>query len=105
MVITPDQISLSETGMTDEFFNIEIQVSGFVGEIDKSSIHVYRENPRVEAVPESISVNGNTIKLSRIAKSWFGDVEEAGSFSIGAELSSDSQFINEQDLATITVIP
>ncbi len=105
MVITPNQISLSETGMTDEIFNIEIQVSAFDGEIDKSSVRIYREKQRVEAVPETISVNGNRIKLSRIAKSWFGDVVEAGSFSIGAEMSSDSQFINEQDLATITVIP
>ena len=104
MVISPDQISLSETGMTDEFFNIEITVSGFDEEIDKDSITIYRQDPRVDAVPESISVNGNTIKLTRIAKSWFGNVTAAGTYNIGAELSSESQFINEQDLATITVV-
>ncbi len=104
MVITPAQISLSETGMTDEFFNVEITVSGFDEAIDKNSVTIYRQDPRVDAVPESISVNGNTIKLTRIAKSWFGSVESAGEYSIGAELSSESQSINEQDLATITVV-
>lgn len=104
MVITPNQISLSETGMTDEFFNIEMTVTGFDEVIDKNSVTVYRQEPRVDAVPESIIINGNTIKLTRIAKSWFGDVSAAGTYNIGAELSSASQFINEQDLATITVV-
>ncbi len=104
MVISPNRISLSETGMTDEFFNIEITVSGFNEAIDKDSITVYRQDPRVNAVAESTVVDGNTIRLNRIAKSWFGDVSSAGSFDIGVELSSESQFINEQDLATIVVV-
>lgn len=100
--VVPNTLSLSDTGMTDEYFTITMKVSGFDGEIEKDSIKVFRQNPRVVAIPESITITGNTIKLNRIAKSWFGGVA-SGSYQIGVEMSSQGQFINEQDLAKVVV--
>jgi len=100
MSISPDVISASDTGMTDEYFTIEITVVNFSDEIEE--VTVFTQSPRVDAEPQNVVVEGNVVVLSGIAKSWFTDFEP-GVHSIGATVSSATASITENNLATVTI--
>lgn len=100
MTITPDVISASDTGMTDEFFTVELTVINFADEIDQ--VTVFTQDPRVEAEPQNVVVEGNVVVLSGIAKSWFTDFDP-GVHNIGATVESATASITENNLATVTI--
>ena len=102
MTVDPDIVSLSETGMTDEFFTVTISVSGFEGVIDTEATRVFIQDPLRDAVPGNTVQDGNTITLQMIAKTWVGGLD-AGTYQIGAEVQSDTETVTQRDLATITI--
>ena len=102
VTIDPDIISLSDTGMTDEFFIVTIVVSGFEGEIDGDSARVFVQEPEIDAVPGTTDVSGDTITLGMIAKTWVGNLDP-GEYDVGAEVRSDTESVTQRDLATITI--
>ena len=102
LTIDPSIITTSETGMTDEFFTVEMVVANFDDAIDPESVVVFRQEPtRTDAVGE-VSIDGDNIAVRMIAKAWFSGVD-AGEYNIGAEVESASQSIREFDLAVVTV--
>ncbi|RAL24984.1 hypothetical protein DL240_01880 [Lujinxingia litoralis] len=100
MTITPSVISLSETGMTDEYFTIELTVVNFTDEIEE--VTVFTQSPEIEAVPQSVVAEGNVVVLSGISKSWFTNFD-TGAHPIGATVTSASASITERNLATVTI--
>lgn len=101
--ITPDTISTSETGMTDEYFTATLVVAGFEDEIILDDVDIFIQEPDiVDAVPQDRSIAGDTITLDRIAKSWFAGLG-AGVYSIGANVESETETVNELNLFEITV--
>jgi hypothetical protein len=101
--IDPDTLNLSETGMTDEFFTATIVVSGFEDEVDVETANVFLQDPeRVDAAPGFREIEGDTITLGMIAKTWVGDLDP-GVYSVGAEVSSATETVRQLDLATITI--
>ena len=102
LTVDPDVISLSDTGMTDEFFNVTIVVSGFDDEIDPERTRVFVQEPNVDAVAGFTDVSGSTITLQMIAKTWVGGLD-AGLYDVGAEVRSATESVTQQDLATITI--
>lgn len=102
LTIEPNTLSLSETGMTDEYFTATLVVDGFTDEIDLDEVTVFIQEPPVDAEPGERDIDGNTITLSMIAKSWFAGLE-VGTYDIGAEVSSATEQVRQLDLATVTV--
>ncbi len=101
MTITPPQISRSETGTSNEFFTATIEVANFDDEITDASIYIVA--PYKLAVPGKVEIEGNTIILSGIAKTWFGDLD-AGVYKLGARVKSGTvPKLEENDLTTVTV--
>lgn len=102
LTVDPDVVSLSDTGMTDEFFSVTISFSGFEDVVDPELTRVFIQQPEVDAVAEDIDVSGSTITLTRIAKTWVGGLD-AGLYNIGAEVRSPTESVTQRDLATITI--
>lgn len=102
LTVDPDVISLSDTGMTDEFFTVIVVVDGFEQEVDPDATRVFIQEPDVEAVAGTTSLSGNTITLGMIAKTWVGNLE-AGIYDVGAEVRSETESVTQRDLATITI--
>lgn len=101
--IEPSTISLSETGMTDEFFTATIVVNGFTDPVDADEAVVFLQEPsRVEAQPGFREIDQNTITLGMIAKSWAGGLD-TGVYAVGAQVSSETEEVTQLDLATITI--
>ena len=103
LTLEPNTISLSDTGMTDEYFTVTLVTGGFVDPVDPETAVVFIQEPeRTEAEPGTREVSGNTITLGMIAKSWFAGLEP-GVYNIGAEVSSETEQVRQLDLATVTV--
>ena len=101
LTIDPETISLSDTGMTDEFFTVNLSVDNFEDTV--TDVTIFRQEPnRVDAVGD-VTIDGTTITVRMIAKSWFAGVEP-GEYNIGAEVDSPNQSVREFDLATVTVV-
>lgn len=101
--IDPNTLSLSDTGMTDEFFTATMVVSGFEDPVDVDTAVVFLQEPeRVDAAPGFSEIDGDTITLGMIAKTWVGGLD-AGAYSVGAEISSETETVRQLDLATITI--
>lgn len=101
MTVTPSQISRSEAGTSNEFFTATIQVANFDDEITDAAVYIV--SPSRTAVPGKIEIEGDTIILSEIAKTWFGDLEP-GVYKLGARVKSETvPKLEENDLTTVTV--
>jgi len=102
--IDPSEISLSDTGMTDEYFTATIQVSGFQNavDVDQADVFVEAGGDTISAEPGTRDIQGDTITLGMIAKSWLGGLD-AGDYGVGAEVQSSTEKVRELDLATITI--
>ena len=102
LIVDPDVITLSDTGMTDEFFTVTLTVSGFEDVVDPELTRVFIQQPEVDAVAGSTDVSGDTITLNMIAKTWVGGLD-AGLYNVGAEVRSPTESVTQRDLATITI--
>ena len=100
--VTPSTIKQTDSGMTDEFFTVTIVTSGFEDEIDPELTRVFVQDPEIDAVPGTAELNGSTITLDRIAKTWLGGLAP-DVYSVGAEVRSDTESVTQRDLATITI--
>lgn len=109
MTVSPDTLSTTETGMTDQFFTITIEVSGFTDEIDVEATRAFIQPDEVDAVYESATLVGNTITLDRIATGWFQTLPP-GTYDIGAEVSTvpgdngqPTEAVERLNLTTVTI--
>ena len=103
LTITPDTITATDTGMTDEFFTATMVVEGFVDPVDPDTAVIFLQEPnRLEAQPQSRSIDGNTITLDGIAKTWVGGLDP-GVYPVGGEVRSETESVTQLDLATITI--
>ncbi len=102
LTIEPDTLSASETGMTDEFFTATLVIAGFEDEIVLDEVEIFIQEPEVAAVPQDATIEGDTIILDQIAKSWFAGLEPE-IYDIGASVESETESIRELNLTTITV--
>ncbi len=125
ITITPTSLLTSETGMTDEFFTVEVTISGFTEPIDLDLSRVFYVDPTGEEISatsmmKSISnADGEpptcpdvcTITFDRIATSWFLDAAASPTpYDIGAEVRSvpgetgrASEVAQDVGLAQVTV--
>lgn len=101
--VDPDVVSASDTGMTDEFFTVTLVVAGFeeAVEADQTRVFIQEASDR-DAVPGDTTLDGDTITLQMIAKTWVGGLEP-GLYDIGAEVRSATESVIQRDLATITI--
>lgn len=104
MTITPSTIEETEQGMFDEFFEVEIVTSGFIGEIEGAEVFIQDPFDRQAPFDESMYpvVEGNTLVIENISKQWFANVPP-GTYDIGATVRSADAEITQRDLAQVTV--
>lgn len=123
--ITPSTIATSQTGMTDEFFSVDVTISGFTEPIDLESSRVFYvdatgDEVTATAMMKTISgANGEpptcpdtcTISFDRIFTNWFQEAAASETpYDIGAEVVSvpgdtgrPSEVSEEVGLADVTV--
>ncbi len=111
MTITPNTIAVSDTGMTDEFFSVTVQVAGFTEPVDAGSTRVFYSDGAsdVEGIYGSSALAGSTIQLGNIATSWFQG-QPAGTYELGVTVQSEAdssgrpaESVTEFGLATVTI--
>ncbi len=110
MTISPDTLSVTETGMTDQFFTITLEVAGFTDEIDVDETRVFIQGTdEVDAIFQSSAIVGNTITLGMIATGWF-QTQVPGVYDIGAsvqtiagETGQPTEQVTQLNLATVTI--
>lgn len=101
--ISPNTVKKSSTGMTDEFFTVVIQTSGFESTLTGATVSIQDIDPPLEAQPqEEPIINGDTITLNRIPKSWFSGLD-VGEYAIEASVTSELTTLRRANVATITV--
>jgi hypothetical protein len=102
--ISPDRIPQSDTGMTDEFFDVSMTVSGF--ETPVSSVELFIQETGQQAPLNSereLSVVGSSVSVSNIAKTWFNGVSP-GIYNIGATVTAeDGSEVTQRNLGTVEV--
>lgn len=104
LTIEPDTITETDTGMTDEFFEVTIDVSGFDSPISEVELSLTGEGRQAPDPSErTMTVNDNTITVSNIPYTWFTGLD-AGSYGITATVTDESGVsITKEDLATVEV--
>lgn len=100
MTVSPNSISRSETGSTSEYFTVTIDIANFEDEV--TSAEVYIQSPARTAEHGQIEIEGDTIILSQIAKTWFGNLE-VGTYNLGATVRTDTVTVRENNLTTVTI--
>jgi hypothetical protein len=110
MTISPDTLSVTETGMTDQFFTVTLEVAGFTDEIDLEETRVFIQGTdEVDAVFQTSAQVGNTITLGMIATGWF-QTQVPGVYDIGASVQTiagdtgqPTEQVTQLNLATVTI--
>ena len=113
VTVDPSSIPRRNTGMTDQYFTIEVSYRGF--ESDVSDVEVFIQNPTPNMAERAATIRGGSMQMfpeeSRIvfetAQDWFSGVEP-GTYSIGASISGSSQdgldiSSTRRDLAEVTI--
>lgn len=106
LTINPSSIPQSDTGMTDETIDATIVVADFTGQITDADIFLQLGGGETrEAVKDDFVVEGSTIELVGIQKSFFGNLEP-GDYQLGATVVSDAgERVQELDLTTVSITP
>jgi hypothetical protein len=102
LTVSPSSVVQTDTGMTDEFFTITLSFSGFESDVIVDETRVFIQDPEIDAVPGTADLNGDTITLGMIAKTWVGGLAP-GVYEIGAEVRSETESVTERNLATIEI--
>ena len=111
VTISPNVIATSDTGMSDEFFTIEIETTGFTDpiDVDETQAYFFDGDEQTDAVYQSARLDGDTIILESIFTSWFG-AQPAGSYEIGVTVNTElgitgrpTASVSEFGLATVTI--
>lgn len=89
LTVTPDTITKNETGMTNEYFDVTIQVTGFEAEIEEVELFIAQPYRRAPNNPmKTTEIDGNTIRVENIQKTWFqGEEITPGTYNIGATVT------------------
>ena len=124
ITIDPTTITTSQQGMTDEFFTVTVQLSGFTEPIDIEASEVFYVDASGQEVPSNSmmrSIDGAdangvcadvcTVSFDRIFLNWFaGTPASETPYDIGAEIVSEpgdtgrpSERAKEVGLAQVTV--
>lgn len=107
--VTPSELPIADTGMTNQFFSVIIETSGFTEPITDATITIQeadRDAPKIEAPV----IDGSTITLGGIAQSWFSGLEE-GTYNLKVTVVAENeegaleQSASSQNVATVTVTP
>ncbi|MEM1349892.1 MAG: hypothetical protein AAGI01_15120 [Myxococcota bacterium] len=107
--ITPSQLPVADTGMTNQFFTIVIETDGFTDTITDATVTIQEEN-RDAPKQEPPVIDGSTITLSGIAQSWFSGLE-ANTYNLKVTVVAEDeagnllQSASAQNVATVTVTP
>jgi hypothetical protein len=103
--VSPSSIPQNDTGMTDETIDVSMTVAGFAGQITEADVFLQLQNNERDAQKDDFVVEGNTIELVGITKSFFGNLDP-GDYQLGATVTSDAgEFVQELDLATVSITP
>jgi len=104
VTITPNSLSQSSTGMTDEFFEVTILTSGFTTPIETATVKIQDvDGEGREGEPQGApTINGDTVVISQIAKSWFGGLEP-GQYNIEVTVENSVDSVRQANAATVTV--
>ena len=103
VTISPDSIAENSTGMTDEFFSVTIETSGFEFPLEGAEVRLVDFN-RVGVTNTPPTIDGGQIVINEILQSWFQGVPP-GEYIIEVTVFSEDQAesVERDDLATITV--
>ncbi len=105
MTVSPSSIPQSDTGMTDETIDVTITVADFAGQITGADVFLQLQGEEREAVKDDFVVEGNTVELVGITKSFFSGLQP-GDYQLGATVVSDAgERVQELDLATVSITP
>lgn len=107
VTVNPSTISQSNTGMTDQYFDVTISTSNFEGEFESAEVFIQlpqdnRDSQGSFAPIESGDISTIASEPRTIPQSWFQNLE-AGTYSIGATVTTDLEEVTQLDLATVTV--
>ncbi|MGM0555660.1 MAG: hypothetical protein ACQEVA_04690 [Myxococcota bacterium] len=106
--ITPSTISESNTGMTDEYFDVTLNTSGFDGEFQDAEVFIQIPGGSDRPANGSFStiepddISTITSDPQSIPLSWFGGLEP-GVYNIGATVQTDLEDYTQLDVATVEV--
>jgi uncharacterized protein (DUF433 family) len=101
--IEPNTISKNRnSGMTDQYFQVTIQVTGFEDDIEDVELFIAENDRTAPRNPDrETSINGTTITVTRIQQTWFNGMDP-GTYNIGAAVT-DAQGTSDtrRDLAEV----
>ena len=96
VTVSPNTISQSEGGMTDEFFEVTIVTAGFTSPIENATVRIQDvDGDGREGEPQvAPTIDGDTVVISRIAKSWFGGLEP-GQYNIEVQVENSIDSVRQ----------
>lgn len=108
VTVDPSSLSVNETGMTDQFFEITIETAGFTAPIDGAEVTI-QDVDRLAEPQDAPEITGDTIRLTRIAQSWFGGLSE-GTYDLevyvySGDPDNPDESVRQGNAATVTVEP
>lgn len=103
--IDPDRIPKQDRGMSDEFFDIEMETSGFESDVQAVEFFVQTErgeqtNPEPQEEP---TFETGRIVVNEIPKNWFADIDTVGTYPIGTEITSEQTEIRQRSITEVEV--
>lgn len=116
VTITPSEIATTQAGMSDEFFSVTIEISGFTDPIDLEETRIWYTTPSgVEETAQFQEFSANEdetiLTFERIVTSWFQDAEARDQpYDIGVQVRTQAgdtgratESASEVGLAQVTV--
>lgn len=105
--IEPDRIPKQDRGMFDQYFRIEMQVSGFETEFEDVEFFIQTDsgeqpNPplQLDGYPE---FEPGSIVVDGIPQNWFSDIRETGVYPIGTEITSQQNQVRQRSITEVEV--
>lgn len=107
--VTPSTIAQSNTGMSDEYFEVTLNTSGFEGEFQDAEVFIQVPGgDNIDSRGSFSTIEPGDISTivsdpQTITTSWFGGLE-VGVYSIGATVQTDLEDYTQLDVATVEVV-
>lgn len=101
LTLSRTTFAVSETGMTDEFIDAEVEFEGFIDPVDPDQSNIFLQDFDREAQPASSRVEGNVLFLDDITTSWLN--VGVGEHAVGATLVTPTESVTQLNLVTVTI--
>lgn len=106
LTLEPSAVRKQETGMTDEYIAVDMQISGFESQIQDATIFDEERQQEAEYDAATRTISDGRIQIAAerggILKSWLGGLQP-GTYDVGAKVNAENADIKERNLTEVTV--